>query len=216
MCNSQILCNIFLWILCRYSTLFLEIKIQGLQNLQIYYIQIYKHLALTVSDIRINGKISSNSEKCRHLLHRRGTWMLSPEAKLNLSQISAKYLINNTPNCFVPDAAVVSVKLGNSSAEKSLFLHHLGGARLVHHFCTNSVQAGQFCAKFSVRRIIEPCMNPSVIVVWHWHVCCAVRMLVTCKYAVTCNAMMFYISFFYSYVHLYITIYRDCSCGKQY
>ena len=52
--------------------------------------------------------------------------MLSPEAKLNLLQISAKYLINNTPNCFVPDAAVVSAELGNSSAEKSLFLHHLG------------------------------------------------------------------------------------------
>jgi len=61
--------------------------------------------------------------------------MLSPEAKLNLLQISAKYLINNTPNCFVPDAAVVSAELGNSSAEKSLFLHHLGGARLVHQFC---------------------------------------------------------------------------------
>jgi len=60
--------------------------------------------------------------------------MLSPEAKLNLSQISAKYLINNTPNCFVPDAAVVSAELGNSSAEKSLFLHHLG----VHDWCTIS------------------------------------------------------------------------------
>jgi len=93
--------------------------------------------------------------------------MLSPEAKLNLLQISAKYLINNTPNCFVPDVAVVSAELRNSSAEKSLFLHHLGGARLVHQFCTNSVQAGQFGAKFSARIIAEPCMNPSVIVVWH-------------------------------------------------
>jgi len=62
--------------------------------------------------------------------------MLSPEAKLNLSQISAKYLINNTPNCFVPDVAVVSAELRKSSAEKSLFLHHLGGG--VHDWCTIS------------------------------------------------------------------------------
>jgi len=189
----------FLWILCRYSTLFLEIKIQnkGLQNLQIYYIQIYKHLALTVSDIRINGKITSNSEKCRHLLHRRGTWMLSPEAKLNLSQISAKYLINNTPNCFVPDAAVVSAELGNSSAEKSLFLH-------------------QFCAG---RPILRKIQNPAWSRRLSWYGTDMFAVLYVCWWPVSVQwrAMQwcFIFCFFYSYVHLYITIYRDCSCGKQ-
>jgi len=35
--------------------------------------QIYKHYALTLSDISVNHKITTSYEQCRHLLHRSGT-----------------------------------------------------------------------------------------------------------------------------------------------
>lgn len=43
-------------------------------------IQIYKHLALTVNNIRISREITANIENCMHLLHKPDT-----EAKLNHS-----------------------------------------------------------------------------------------------------------------------------------
>ena len=43
------------------------------------------------SDIRNNHKITSNNEKCRHLLHTTGSW--KAEARLNHSKISATSLI---------------------------------------------------------------------------------------------------------------------------
>jgi len=63
-------------------------------------------------------------------------------AKLNHSQISAKYLITLTPNCFAWAAAVVSARLGNNIAEK---------CAKFSHFCTiwsvelNSALTGKFC-----------------------------------------------------------------------
>jgi len=68
---------------------------------------------------------------------------LKVEAKLNHSQILAKYLINFTPNCFVQVAVVDSAELVNNIAGKSA---------KYFSFCTfsslelNSAQAGQFCA----------------------------------------------------------------------
>jgi len=89
-------------------------------------IQIDKHSALALSDISINRKITTNSDKCRHLLHRPGTW--KAEAELKHSQFSAKHLISFTPNCFAWAAAVpvVSIKLLNNSAKMCYcfpFLH---------------------------------------------------------------------------------------------
>ena len=45
-------------------------------------------------------------------------------AKLNHSQISAKYLITLTPNCYAWAAAVVSARLGNNIAEKCAKFSH--------------------------------------------------------------------------------------------
>jgi len=65
---------------------------------------------------------------------------LKAETKLNQSQISAKYLINFTPNCFAWAAAVISVELGSSIAEKFSKFFHLCAIQSILHKPANSVQ----------------------------------------------------------------------------
>jgi len=65
---------------------------------------------------------------------------LKAETKLNQSQISAKYLINFTPNCFAWAAAVINVELGSSIAEKSSKFFHLCAIQSILHKPANSVQ----------------------------------------------------------------------------
>jgi len=61
-CAIYNFCAEFLRILCKFCALFRKEEIQT-----------YKCFALTLNDIRINYKIRTNNEKCRHLLHRPGT-----------------------------------------------------------------------------------------------------------------------------------------------
>jgi len=61
-CAIYNFCAEFLRILCKFCALIRKEEIQT-----------YKCFALTLNDIRINYKIRTNNEKCRHLLDRPGT-----------------------------------------------------------------------------------------------------------------------------------------------
>jgi len=50
---------------------------------------------------------------------------LKSEAMLSHSQISAKYLINFTPNCYALAVAVISAKLGSNAAGKYAKFFHV-------------------------------------------------------------------------------------------
>jgi len=78
--------------------------------------------------------------------------------------MTVKYFVTFTTENFALAVAAISAKLKAILLQKSAKFYHFCTVLLILRTTANSVHAGQFCAKFCMRRILTCLVNVTVVI----------------------------------------------------